>query len=342
VPWVRIDEEFPQHPKVVQVGPLGVALQVAGLCYANKHLTDGFVPHGAVRMLLDFNGLGEDIGEKVEHWCEVGAFNVAERLVEAGLWDEVEGGYRIHDYHDYQPTRDQVEADQAVVHKAKVAGGKARAAAARRDKGKFVSAGEAAGLGAGEKGFAKPQVTTSTTSSPPAEAPAADQQPTSTVPGPEPETKTTDGFSTTGDPVDPPKGGHTVVAENEFRRPVSVDRQVYDCWTAERHKRAGTKFSDGRRAAVQRALKAGYTTDDMFDAIRGMALDPWPDRPRHDDLTDALHIGSARKPRNNLEFFRDLWRNGGPPAVNGNHPAWYAHAQRRYAEALAEEAGQPS
>jgi hypothetical protein len=114
MPWVRIDEEFVQHPKVVQVGPFGVALQVAALCYANRHLTDGFIPAGAVRLLLDFNRLGENVGDRVEQdfWQEVGAFNIAERLVEAGMWRKVSGGFQIHDYEHYQPTRAQVLAER--------------------------------------------------------------------------------------------------------------------------------------------------------------------------------------------------------------------------------------
>jgi hypothetical protein len=114
MPWVRIDEEFVHHPKVVQVGPFGVALQVAALCYANQHLTDGFIPYGAVRVLLDFNRLGENVGDdpEKEFWSEVGAFNVAKWLVEAGMWKEVEGGFQIHDFEDYQPTRAEVIAER--------------------------------------------------------------------------------------------------------------------------------------------------------------------------------------------------------------------------------------
>ena len=99
VPWVRIDEEFTQHPKVVQVGPLGVALQVAALCYCNRNLTDGFVPRGVVRMLLDFDGLGD-------------ALQVANSLVKAGMWETVEGGYRVHDFETYQPSKERVLAER--------------------------------------------------------------------------------------------------------------------------------------------------------------------------------------------------------------------------------------
>jgi hypothetical protein len=169
VPWVRIDEEFPHHPKVAPVGPLGIAMQVAALCYCNRYLTDGLVPTAMAPMLLTLEGIGRrtDNGTiRPVTWQEIVA-----TLVGTGLWEPVEGGWRIHDFHDYQPTREQVEADRVVIHKAKVAGGKARAAGAKRDKGRFTKA----------------QVNTSTTSSPtsskPAETPADDQQPTSPVPG---------------------------------------------------------------------------------------------------------------------------------------------------------------
>src|SRR6266540_5902380 len=58
MPWVRIDEEFARHPKVVAAGPLGMAMQVAALCYCNQYLTDGFIPRTVVAGLLDFAGLG--------------------------------------------------------------------------------------------------------------------------------------------------------------------------------------------------------------------------------------------------------------------------------------------
>jgi hypothetical protein len=129
--WVRLDEEFVHHPKVVQVGPHGVALQVAALCYSNRYLTDGFIPFGAVRTLLDFNRVGENVGERQDYWVEVGALNVARKLVEAGLWTEVPGGFRIHDFHDYQPTREAVEAERA---RNSVAG--KRSGEARRSRGR--------------------------------------------------------------------------------------------------------------------------------------------------------------------------------------------------------------
>ena len=109
--WVRIDENFAQHPKVVKAGPLGMAMQIAALCYCNRHLTDGFIPKQIASTLLDFDGLGMRMwgGDMVGGGQDAEWKLVVEDLVEAEVWEETEGGWFIHDYHDYQPTKQQVQ-----------------------------------------------------------------------------------------------------------------------------------------------------------------------------------------------------------------------------------------
>jgi hypothetical protein len=92
--WVKLDDGFYQHPKLVKVGPIGMALQVAAICYCNRNLTDGFVQAEVVPLLVaDSEG-------------------AADRLVGARIWEVVEGGYQIHDYDQYQPTKAQIEAER--------------------------------------------------------------------------------------------------------------------------------------------------------------------------------------------------------------------------------------
>lgn len=97
MPWVKLDDQFPDHPKVLAAGPLASWLYVCGLGYCGRLLTDGFIPDGQVRKLAD-----------VENATEL-----ASRLVEVGLWDREEGGYRVHDYHEYQPSAEKVKAERA-------------------------------------------------------------------------------------------------------------------------------------------------------------------------------------------------------------------------------------
>jgi hypothetical protein len=95
--WVRIDDGFAQHPKVVAAGPLAMAMQVAALCYCNRNLTDGFIPRSVARTLLD-----------------VSAKKIIISLLTSGLWREIDGGYQIHDYEDYQPTKAQIQAEREI------------------------------------------------------------------------------------------------------------------------------------------------------------------------------------------------------------------------------------
>lgn len=93
MPWVKLDDSFHSHPKVVGAGTEAVGLYVLALTYSSHHLTDGHVPLAWVRQAA---------GAK--------ARKLAGRLVEHGLWTENGTGWVIHDYHEYQPTREQVQA----------------------------------------------------------------------------------------------------------------------------------------------------------------------------------------------------------------------------------------
>jgi hypothetical protein len=133
VPWVRLDEEFARHPKVLAAGPLGMAMQVAALCYCNTYLTDGFVPRSVVPGLLHLDdldaemlpGIGPDVGWK----------HVLKRVLDACLWEEVPGGYRIHDFHEYQPSKEQVLAEREQKKLAGQKGGRASAQARASARG---------------------------------------------------------------------------------------------------------------------------------------------------------------------------------------------------------------
>jgi hypothetical protein len=106
--WVRLDDSTPDHPKYASLGdlaPLGLALQVRALCYANRYLTDGHLPTGAMPQLLrGFAPCQPDTGEVID-WPAL--------MVSAGIWETNGGaGYRIHDYADYQPSKAAIEADR--------------------------------------------------------------------------------------------------------------------------------------------------------------------------------------------------------------------------------------
>lgn len=94
--WVRLADDFADHPKVIAAGPLAGWLWVCGLAWANRYLTDGFLPLGAIRRLADVDD----------------APRLAARLVDIGLWERVDDGYRIHDYAEYQPSAEAVREER--------------------------------------------------------------------------------------------------------------------------------------------------------------------------------------------------------------------------------------
>lgn len=161
--WVRIDDGFPQHPKVAGAGPLGLAMQVAALCYCNRYLTDGFIPRAVVPTLLDFSGLGmrQWSGELVGGGEDAGWRLVVEDLEASGLWVSVKGGWQIHDYLEYQEPREEILAKRQRVAQVRAGAGKKGATARWNPNG--VSAGQD---GKNGKRDGKPLATEKQTDSP--------------------------------------------------------------------------------------------------------------------------------------------------------------------------------
>lgn len=90
MPWFRLDDNFDTHPKLVEVGPQAACVFVRGLCYSNRDLTDGVISKAVARELAG------------------GRTKLESALVAVGLWHLDVGGYRIHDFLDFQPSRADV------------------------------------------------------------------------------------------------------------------------------------------------------------------------------------------------------------------------------------------
>ena len=120
--WVKIDDGFVEHPKIAKVGMIGAWLQLQALCYANRNLTDGFIPTAIAESFMRFGTIRVD-DETAVQWT-VGEHSGMQgldlpdvpwpaKMVEAGLWEAVPHGYLIHDYSEYQPTKEHVLAERA-------------------------------------------------------------------------------------------------------------------------------------------------------------------------------------------------------------------------------------
>ena len=87
--WIRLDDNFPNHPKVVGLNDQAFRLYISGLCYASHYLTDGLIIEPVMRRLDGADGVNE--------------------LVEAGLWLKVAKGWQIASYGEYQTPKSEVE-----------------------------------------------------------------------------------------------------------------------------------------------------------------------------------------------------------------------------------------
>lgn len=86
--WIKLDDQFPDHPKVDGLSDGAFRLHVSGLCHAGRYLTDGFI--------------GDDRPPRL-----VAKYRPSylRELIDGCLWMPTEGGYMIHEFTTYQKTR---------------------------------------------------------------------------------------------------------------------------------------------------------------------------------------------------------------------------------------------
>ena len=118
--WVKLDDQFHSHPKVIACGNEAAGVYARSLAYCGAYYTDGFVSR--------------------KQAATFAPTRVLKRVTEAGLWEEVEPGesrtvtgrrdsgnrtlpnvtitfcyygYFIEDFLHHNPTRDEAEAARA-------------------------------------------------------------------------------------------------------------------------------------------------------------------------------------------------------------------------------------
>lgn len=91
--WAKLDDAFPEHPKVDRLSDGAFRLHVGAIVWSCRWLTDGYLPPDRVgRMSRTFK-----TGQVAE-------------LIRAGLWEEKGDGWQIHDFLDYQLPAEKVLA----------------------------------------------------------------------------------------------------------------------------------------------------------------------------------------------------------------------------------------
>ncbi|MGW2267109.1 hypothetical protein [Streptomyces koyangensis] len=91
-----MDDRFPSHRKVALLGDRAFRLHVSAICWCAENLTDGRISDRELPLVAKVRGVKA----------------TAQVLVDAGLWDRLGDGWQIHDYLDYNPSREQVLAER--------------------------------------------------------------------------------------------------------------------------------------------------------------------------------------------------------------------------------------
>ena len=143
MPWVKLDDHYPDHPKLHLVGAIGLAIQTAAICFCGRHLTDGKLSFSdadsLIRSVLSPITDGEGVTWGISMTSgmvgrDADEFDWTSLMVEAGLWDQIASGFRVHDYLNYNPTRREWNELQEKKQLAGKAGGQASAKARAQAK----------------------------------------------------------------------------------------------------------------------------------------------------------------------------------------------------------------
>ena len=114
--YTNTDYSFWTNPKIRSAGRDAAFLYIAGNGFCNEYLTDGFISDTDIETVA-FNAFQRQPKKAVES------------LVRAGLWDRVPGGYMIHDYLDYNKSKQEIEELRSKKTYAGKKGGRASAQA---------------------------------------------------------------------------------------------------------------------------------------------------------------------------------------------------------------------
>jgi hypothetical protein len=96
MPWVKLDDRFPSHRKVALLSDRAFRLHVSAICWCAENLTDGRISDRELPLVAHIRGIKA----------------TAKQLEDAGVWDRIDDGWMIHDYLDYNPSREQVLLDR--------------------------------------------------------------------------------------------------------------------------------------------------------------------------------------------------------------------------------------
>lgn len=102
MPHAEFDDNFAEHPSNWALSDKAFRLHAAGILYANRYLTDGFIDADQVSRLIPRYSR-----------------RALDELLDRHKWVPCRGGCRIRDYLDHNPSADEVRARREQARKRK-------------------------------------------------------------------------------------------------------------------------------------------------------------------------------------------------------------------------------
>lgn len=107
--WTKLDDGIFDHPKMVKAGEDAANLYVRALVYCNRYLTDGRIEEEVLGVITRKRD----------------AARLADALVRVGAWEpHPDGGWVVHNFHEHNPTAEEVEARRAAISRKRSEAGK--------------------------------------------------------------------------------------------------------------------------------------------------------------------------------------------------------------------------
>ena len=101
MPWANLDDQFPKHPKVLPISDAAFRLHVSGICYCAQYETDGIIAAEMVPLLVPrFRP------------------RTLDELADRRLWMPHPQGWEVHDYLEWNRSKEQIEAERERKRKA--------------------------------------------------------------------------------------------------------------------------------------------------------------------------------------------------------------------------------
>lgn len=102
MPWVKLDDRFHEDPRVIQAwqaSRVSIGLYVMALTYSGAHLLDGNIPEHFV--VEKVPGTGD-------------RRKAIAALVDAGLWEPQDNGWKVRNYLKFNPSKAEVEHGRSI------------------------------------------------------------------------------------------------------------------------------------------------------------------------------------------------------------------------------------